>query len=106
MKSDPKIECRRCGRCCLADFTAYVTDEDISRWVTEKRDDILQILRSEHGFWEGDHLISVESGAALHGCPFYAFDGESFGCAIYETRPKTCRHYEPGSSELCSQFGK
>ena len=29
-----------------------------------------------------------------------------FGCAIHDTRPATCRHYEPGSSELCPQFSK
>jgi Fe-S-cluster containining protein len=34
------------------------------------------------------------------------FDGENFCCAIHETRPATCRHYEPGSSELCPQFRK
>jgi Fe-S-cluster containining protein len=106
MNDDQKVECRRCGRCCLADFAAYVTDDDIRRWKAEFRDDILRILKQEHGIWEGDHLISADSGETLHGCPFFNFDGEQFGCAIHETRPATCRHYEPGSSELCPQFGK
>ncbi|MEE9913586.1 MAG: YkgJ family cysteine cluster protein [Deltaproteobacteria bacterium] len=99
------IECRRCGRCCLADFAAYVRDDDITRWHTEGRDDILHILEREHGAWEGDHLVSADSGRPLHGCPFFAFDGEQFGCGIYETRPATCRNYHAGLSELCSQFG-
>ncbi|HBJ74846.1 MAG: YkgJ family cysteine cluster protein [Smithellaceae bacterium] len=106
MEKRKKIECRRCGRCCLADFTAYVTDEDIARWKAEQRDDILEILEREHGAWEGDHLVSSETGRALHGCPFFMFDGENFCCAIHETRPATCRHYEPGSSEICPQFRK
>jgi Fe-S-cluster containining protein len=97
-------ECRRCGRCCLADFAAYVTDDDIRRWKAEGRDDILYILKKEHGTWEGDHLVSADSGNPLHGCPFFAFDGKEFGCGIYETRPATCRKYLAGSSELCPQF--
>lgn len=104
MKKNQPIECRRCGRCCLADFAAYVTEEDIIRWKAEQRHDILDILKREHGTWEGDHLVCADSGAALHGCPFFFFDGEQFGCAIHETRPATCRNYQPGSSELCPQF--
>ena len=100
------MECIRCGRCCLADFTAYVTDEDMARWRAERRDDILEMLEREHGSWEGDHLVSSETGKTLHGCPFFMFDGEKFGCAIHETRPATCRLYEPGSSEICPQFRK
>ena len=106
MNEDKKLECQRCGRCCLADFAAYVTDDDIQRWKAQRRLDILCILTREHAAWEGDHLISADSGQTLHGCPFFAFDGEQFGCAIHETRPATCRNYEPGSSELCPQFGK
>ncbi len=105
MNGDQKMECRRCGRCCLADFAAYVKDEDLRRWTAEHRDDILRIYAREHAAWEGDHLVSADSGQMLHGCPFFAFDGEQFGCAIHETRPSTCRNYEPGSSALCSQFG-
>jgi Fe-S-cluster containining protein len=106
MNGDQKMECQRCGRCCLADFAAYVRDEDIKRWRDEQRDDILFILKREHGMWEGDHLISADSGEMLHGCPFFFFDGEQFGCAIHDTRPATCRNYEPASSEICPQFGK
>lgn len=99
-------QCLRCGRCCLADFSAYVTDEDVRRWKSQNRLDILNLLKQEHGTWEGDHLVSSESGATLHGCPFFFFDQDQFGCAIHETRPETCRRYEPGSSALCPQFGK
>jgi Fe-S-cluster containining protein len=106
MEKEGKLECLRCGRCCLADFAAYVTDEDLRRWEKEKRQDILDMLAREHASWEGDHLVSADSGRTLHGCPFFFFDGTRFGCAIHETRPAACRNYEPGSSGLCPQFFK
>lgn len=106
LNNEPFPECMRCGRCCLADFAAYVTQEDIIRWKQENRQDILEMLHREHATWEGDHLVSSDTGETLHGCPFFCFDGKQFGCAIHETRPATCRNYEPGSSELCPQFLK
>ena len=104
MKNENEIECQRCGRCCLADLIAYITNEDIQRWKQEKRDDILRVIEHEHGVWAGDHFISSRTGETLHGCPFYSFDGSRFGCSIYETRPGTCRRYQPGSSEICPQY--
>ncbi|HET58134.1 MAG TPA: YkgJ family cysteine cluster protein [Deltaproteobacteria bacterium] len=99
-------ECLRCGRCCLADFNAYVTDEDVKRWREENRQDILRVLEREQACWQGDRLVSTTSGRALEGCPFFQFDGKQFGCAIYETRPATCRKFEPGSSPLCPLFSR
>ena len=106
MKNTKSMECMRCGRCCLADFTAYVTEEDIGRWKSEGRDDILGVLEREGAVWEGDRLMSRESGTPLGGCRFFAFDGKTFYCAIHETRPAVCRLFEPGSSEICSQYSK
>jgi len=97
-------ECLRCGRCCLADFSAYVSSRDIQRWKEEGRNDILRVLENEQGVWQGDHLVNARSGKPLRGCPFFFFDGERFGCAIHETRPATCRNYEPCSSELCPLY--
>lgn len=104
MDEKQKNECLRCGRCCLANFAAYVTDLDIARWKEQEREDILNILKREHGQWEGGRLVSAKTGGVLQGCPFYFFDGHDFSCAIHETRPMTCRRYEPGSSKLCPQF--
>ncbi|MBN1380988.1 MAG: YkgJ family cysteine cluster protein [Deltaproteobacteria bacterium] len=98
--------CKRCGKCCLADANAYITDEDRKRWKKEGRTDILQMLEREHAIWAGDHLISSENGRYLHGCIFLAYENNQYVCKIYETRPKTCRDYEPGSSEICPQFRK
>lgn len=99
-------ECLRCGRCCLADFAAYVSKQDIQRWQAQGRTDILQVLENEQGVWQGDHLVNARSGKPLRGCPFFFFDGKRFGCAIHETRPATCRNYVPGSSELCPLYAK
>ena len=104
--NDQNPDCKRCGRCCLADMLAYVTEEDIERWTLEGREDILKTIKEKHGVWAGDHLISAETGNPLHGCTFFALDGTQFGCSIYETRPGVCRRYQPGESELCPQFNR
>jgi Fe-S-cluster containining protein len=42
----------------------------------------------------------------IHDCPFLDLQDGLFACTIYETRPRVCRHFEPGSSEICPQFRK
>ena len=102
-------ECVRCGKCCLADMTAFVSgieEEDIKRWKNEKRHDILHIIENEHSLWAGDHIISSRDGRYIHGCHFLSWDEEQYSCSIYETRPIVCRNFIPGSSALCSLFKK
>jgi len=94
----------RCGRCCITDMIAYVTQEDLRRWRAENRQDILHIIENEHAVWVGDHFISSLDGRYIHGCPFIMWDGDVCSCSIYETRPKVCRDYQAGSSELCSYW--
>jgi Fe-S-cluster containining protein len=98
------ILCKRCGRCCLTDLIAYVTDEDRERWKREGRQDVLDLLERESALWAGDRIVSSKDGRAFQGCPFVLWEGELATCTIYETRPRVCRNFEPGSSELCSQF--
>ncbi len=93
--------CRRCGKCCLADFAAYIRDEDLARWQREGRRDILAVVAREDAVWAGDHLVSAADGRYLRGCPFLMWEGDHAGCAIYETRPATCRNFQPASSEIC-----
>jgi Fe-S-cluster containining protein len=88
----------------MADFVAYVTDEDIKRWQQEEREDILRIIDHEHAFWAGDHLLSSEGGRYLRGCPLLVWEGDHCACSIYDTRPQVCVDFIPGSSELCPQF--
>ena len=104
MEERKNIVCRRCGKCCLANLIAFVTDEDWERWRREGRDDIFRITAHEHAIWVGDHLISSDDGRYLHGCPFLMWEEDHYTCTIYETRPAVCRAYKPGSSEICSQF--
>jgi Fe-S-cluster containining protein len=104
MKKDPEYTCQRCGKCCLADFMAYAATEDQQRWRNEGRQDILAVIEREHAVWMGDHLVSSEDGHYLRGCPFLAWEEDHSCCTIYETRPQICRNYQPGSSEICSQF--
>jgi Fe-S-cluster containining protein len=101
---DSTYSCRRCGTCCLANYIAFVTDEDLSRWHAEDRQDILHVL--EHGLviWAGDRLISTKNGHYEGGCPFLEVDGDQWRCSIYETRPQVCRNYQPASSEICPQW--
>ncbi len=93
--------CHCCGQCCLADFIAYVREEDILRWKREGRTDIMSIIESEHAMWAGDHLISANKGRYLHGCPFLMWVKDHSACSIYETRPAVCRNFAPASSEIC-----
>ena len=95
-------ECRRCGKCCMTDFTAYVTAEDLARWRREGREDILGMVEQEHTVWAGDRLVSSESGEDVRGCPFLTWEGDHSTCTIYETRPGVCRRFRPASSALCS----
>ncbi|TAL37389.1 MAG: YkgJ family cysteine cluster protein [Spirochaetes bacterium] len=100
------VECMRCGRCCLADMFACASDEDIGRWRREGRDDILGMRESESAVWVGDHFISTRTGRYIRHCPFLALGGELCACGIYETRPKVCADYRPGSSYLCPLYKK
>lgn len=102
-------ECMRCGKCCLANMAAFVSqieNGDFARWNAEGRSDILYILESESPVWVGDHLISSRTGRPIHGCPFLTWDKEHYSCEIYETRPLVCRAFTPGSSELCPRCKK
>jgi Fe-S-cluster containining protein len=104
MENETEYTCQRCGKCCLADFIAYAAPEDQERWCEEGRQDILAMIEREHAVWMGDHLVSSQDGHYLRGCPFLTWEGDHSCCTIYETRPRICRNYQPGSSEICSQF--
>ena len=96
--------CQRCGKCCLTNLIAYVTEEDWARWRREGRQDILHILANQNAVWAGDHLMSATTGRYIHGCPFLEWEKDCYRCTIYETRPRVCREYVPGSSYLCPLY--
>jgi Fe-S-cluster containining protein len=84
-------------------MVAYVSPEDIERWEKEGRSDIVARLHENNIMWAGDRLVKV-SGAKVTSCFYLGWDGTSFSCEIYETRPAVCRGFAPGSSEVCSRY--
>lgn len=98
------ISCRQCGKCCFVDMAAYAEQSDFDRWRAENRQDILDAIEHRHLVWAGDRMISSETGDSPKECSFLYSEGNKWLCSIYGTRPKVCREYQPGSSELCSQF--
>jgi hypothetical protein len=48
---------------------AYVTPEDMERWIREGRTDILHIIENEQAVWLGDHFVSSRTGRPIYGCP-------------------------------------
>ncbi len=84
---------------------AYITADDVERWKREGRDDILQHMHAHDIVWAGDIIVS-STGIRLKSCVFLNWDGESFSCGIYPTRPGVCRDYVPGSSEICPLYYK
>jgi len=102
-KKNSDITCRRCGTCCHVDMVAYFSPEDIQRWEKEQRYDIIARLRNNDVFWAGDRIVD-KSGVKMTKCVYLKWDGSSFFCEIYETRPIICRNFVPGSSELCPLF--
>ena len=88
----------------MADMIGDADAEDLARWKREGRDDILRGFRD--ALWVGDHFLSVTTGMTIHDCPFLDFRDGSFACTIYETRPRVCRDFVPGSSAICPQCKK
>jgi len=90
----------------MVSFIAYITEEDMDRWTSQNRQDILDTIREGHVSWMGDRLVSRTSGQTLQQCPFLTRHNNLYSCAIHETRPVVCQNFIPGSSEICSLFGK
>jgi len=108
MKNKPNsdaatVTCKRCAKCCLSIF-AHASGEDMERWRLEGKEEILLTLKRARAVWAGDIIVSQEDGEMLSKCPFLRDEGEFYSCAIYEDRPKVCRNFQPGSSDLCPQF--
>jgi uncharacterized protein len=107
-----KRECTRCGKCCTNErymSTLWATEEDVKRWIAQRRWDILAWV---HIFWRGnqypetyfeseptsaDLWISPITGNEHSRCPFVRKDPNrpTYRCMIYDTRPQVCRDYEP-----------
>ena len=77
--------CTQCGRCCINPHfmeSLGISEEDEARWREQGRDDILAKVNNQMGW--------LEPGP----CPFAHEMGDGrYSCAIYDTRPGTCRDY-------------
>jgi Fe-S-cluster containining protein len=105
---EKKKICERCGDCCFnvsaIGAGILVFDEDIKRWHSERRSDILSLITD----------ISLPSGKIITGteyngqdigktaclsfkskCPFLRvhFKPLRVECTIHDTKPKKCREF-------------
>jgi Fe-S-cluster containining protein len=108
-KSGP-FYCERCGACCRRTWRIEASVDDLQRWISEKRMDILENLKyapKEGAPWR---LMPHEAGlsgatldfaltASMEGALVIAKDGDGCvyydgsGCAIYDTRPMVCARF-------------
>lgn len=90
--------CLDCGSCCFQRRgTILVTDEDVARWQSQGRNDILTEL--EPGHFGMLAFKMNERGS----CVFHGTDAHPHACAIYEDRATVCREFEAGC-EQCHEF--
>lgn len=101
----PEVTCKRCGKCCYA-VPASITEEDVNRWKEKGKMDIVRTMEQCKLVWAGDIIVSLKDGESRSSCPFLMDNGRYHACTIYEDRPRVCRDYLPGSSEICPQFRK
>jgi Fe-S-cluster containining protein len=96
--------CSRCGKCCTSSSymgTLSATEEDVHRWIREKRWDILAwtwLFYDRDGIPDcADLWVSPKTGIEAERCPFVRKERgrNTYKCTIYDTRPEVCRDYEP-----------
>lgn len=75
-----EFECKKCGQCCGGKFVIHVFEEDVSRWKSESRSDIIESVV--------DGLIE---GTGNGPCPWLINNL----CSIHSTKPLWCRPFPP-----------
>jgi len=75
------FECKRCGTCCENIKYVEITTNDIKRWKSEGRNDIISEIN-------GNKFLPTQGR-----CPFLEHTNGLAVCGIYETRPEACRIY-------------
>jgi Fe-S-cluster containining protein len=88
------FRCIQCGHCCLNLTGAYcnsVPDEDVKRWKSEDRCDILKFVDQSSFF--NDIWIDQETGEELGRCPWLKkLPNNKYTCRIHLTKPTHCRN--------------
>ena len=93
--------CRRSGDCCIILWGSFeATHEDIVRWRTQGRGDILR-----HLFIDSTDPHNQRGVFLTKSCPFLKNDepGGFYLCAIHETKPFYCRTYPEDG--VCEHMG-
>jgi Fe-S-cluster containining protein len=100
-----KFNCKQCGKCCKGkDFVIKATPEDIERWETQERQDILDYvsvidLESFEDFGVYDMFVDKEI------CPFLIeVKNGLYECLIQNTKPLFCRNYP--ENDVCIRVEK
>lgn len=94
-----RFACRQCGRCCRdLDYHAEVTVEDVARWRTLDRADILKWVGvTRHRDGRETYRIWVVPGTNRFAepCPFLKKipTRHAWQCRIHEIKPLICRAY-------------
>jgi Fe-S-cluster containining protein len=96
------FKCKQCGHCCL-DLNAFATcasEEDVERWASEGRDDILEwVVPVAVGdvVFAYDIWLDPKTGDDVSRCPWLQKlpNKNEYICLIQDTKP-----------ELCSTFPK
>ena len=85
-----KHMCRRSGDCCIILWGSFeATHEDIVRWRTQGRHDILKHVSIDSTDPHNQHGIFVAKS-----CPFLRKEQLGvYSCAIHDTKPFYCRNY-------------
>ncbi len=82
--------CRRSGDCCIIHWGSFeATHDDIMRWRSQRRDDILRHISIDSTDASNQRGIFVPKS-----CPFLGRDKQGlYMCKIHETKPFYCRAY-------------
>ena len=94
--------CKRSGDCCIILWGSFeATHEDIVRWKSEGRQDILKHIRID-----SSDPRSLRGVFVTESCPFLKKEHETglYSCAIHETKPFYCRLYPDDG--VCEHLGK
>jgi len=84
------FECQQCGECCVVLWGSFeATCDDIIRWRTEKRDDILRHIEIVNDQGSASGIFTSKS------CPFLRKNTAEnrYVCMIHDTKPEHCRNY-------------
>ena len=88
------FKCKRCGRCCSNAGHLEIYEEDIKRWITIGRNDLVDMLDE----WEGFGSTGFFRNITTMRCPFLrkVRKKDEYYCEIYDIKPIMCRGF-PGS---------